>query len=56
MSDILEDTIVILAGKITAEVKSDDALRFTQAALNLAHVKAVLGTCRPVKRNDPKSG
>jgi hypothetical protein len=31
----------LLAEKITAEIKSEDALRFTQAALNLQHVLSV---------------
>jgi len=34
----IEKAIECLAEEITSEVKSEDALRFTQAALNLAHV------------------
>lgn len=34
--------IKVLASKITDSVKADDALKFTQAALNLAHADAVL--------------
>ena len=37
----IEKAIECLAGEITSEVKSEDALRFTQAALNLAHVLQV---------------
>ena len=38
----LESAICTLSGKITGEVKSDDALKYTQAALNAAHVIAVM--------------
>lgn len=38
----VEAAIIVLAAKITSEVKADDALKFTQAALNLAHVRATL--------------
>lgn len=40
MKDVIEKAVKLLAGKITADVKSEDALRFTQAALNLEHVLA----------------
>lgn len=33
----LNDAIDILAGKIDKEVKADDALKFTQAAVNAAN-------------------
>ena len=42
MNEALETAIKLLAEKITNEVKGDDALKFTQAALNLAHTKATL--------------
>lgn len=42
MNEELEKAIKLLAAKITADVKADDALKFTQAALNLAHVEATL--------------
>jgi len=42
MKNEIEKAIKLLAEKIDAPVKSEDALRFTQAALNLAHVLAVL--------------
>ena len=42
MKEETERAIKLLAEKITTEVKADDALKFTQAALNLAHVLATL--------------
>ena len=42
MKTEIENAIKLLAKKITNEMKSDDALNFTQAALNLAHVEASL--------------
>lgn len=42
MKPEIENAIKLLAEKITGAVKSDDALKFTQAALNLAHVEATL--------------
>jgi len=41
MEKEIEVAIKLLAEKITKEVKSEDALRFTQAALNLQHVLLV---------------
>jgi hypothetical protein len=38
MKTEIEKAIEVLAKKITADVKADDALKYTQAALNLAHV------------------
>ena len=40
MKSEIEAAIELLAEKITTDVKSEDALRFTQAALNLAHLQA----------------
>ena len=37
MKDAIEKAVKLLAEKITIDVKSEDALRFTQAALNLEH-------------------
>ena len=37
-----EVAIMLLCEKVDESVKSEDALRFTQAALNLAHVLATL--------------
>jgi hypothetical protein len=44
MKESVETAVKLLAEKITADVKSDDAMRFTQAALNLAHVLATIYT------------
>lgn len=41
MEKAIENAVKLLAEKITKDVKSEDALRFTQAALNLEHVLAV---------------
>jgi hypothetical protein len=46
---MIEETktaIKLLAAKADASVKSEDALRYTQAALNLAHVLAVLNNMK----------
>ena len=37
----IKEAIEVLAKRITVDVKSDDALKITQAALNLAHVLQV---------------
>ena len=42
--DKLVKAIESLADKITGDVKADDALKFTQAALNAAHTIQVLET------------
>lgn len=42
MKTEIETAINLLAGKITSDVKPDDALKYTQSALNLAHVEATL--------------
>jgi hypothetical protein len=41
MKEAIEKAVKLLAEKITGDIKSEDALRFTQAALNLEHVLAV---------------
>jgi len=41
MKEAIERAVKLLAEKITKDIKSEDALRFTQAALNLEHVLAV---------------
>jgi len=41
MKEAVEKAVKELAGKITVNVKSDDALKYTQAALNLMHVLQV---------------
>jgi hypothetical protein len=47
MENEIKTVITRLATKIDGTVKSEDALRFTQAALNLA---AVLATMESIKR------
>lgn len=42
MNEKLDTAIEELASKITDEVDSGDALKYTQAALNLAHAKATI--------------
>ena len=42
MKTEIEKAIKLLAEKVNTQIKSEDALRFTQAALNLAHVLATL--------------
>jgi hypothetical protein len=42
MKDEIEYAIKILTGMINASMKSDDALKITQAALNLTHALAML--------------
>jgi len=42
METEMKTAMKLLAEKITSDVKADDALKFTQAALNLAHVLATL--------------
>lgn len=41
MEKAIENAIKLLAEKIDGGVKADDALKFTQAALNLAHTAQV---------------
>lgn len=41
MEKSINDAIKFLAEKITKDIKSEDALRFTQSALNLAHALQV---------------
>jgi len=43
----IEQTIKLLAEKTDGSLKSEDALRYTQAALNLAHVLAVFHNIGP---------
>jgi len=38
----IDDAIELLAKKITAATRPDDALKYTQAALNLAHVNGLI--------------
>lgn len=43
MNEKIERAIAVLVDKIVQSVQPDQALKITQAALNLAHVKGVLG-------------
>lgn len=40
MRKVIEDATKVVAAKITPDMKGDDALKFTQAMLNLAHTAA----------------
>jgi hypothetical protein len=42
LSEIEKAIKIILTQKITEDVKADDALKFTQAVLNLAHAKVIV--------------
>ena len=44
MEKAIETAVKFLAEKITKDIKSEDALRFSQAALNLEHVLMVKQT------------
>ena len=46
MKNEIETAIKLLSEKINQSVKSEDALRFTQAALNLAHVLATINNMK----------
>jgi len=54
MEKAIRDGIKLLAEKITKDVKSEDALRYTQAALNLAHVLATEASIEQLKREMAK--
>lgn len=42
MKTKVEDAIKALTNKAVSEVRADDAMKFAQAALNLAHVLATI--------------
>jgi len=42
MKEQLEEAIKVLAKLIVKDIKADDALKFTQAALNAAHTIMML--------------
>lgn len=46
MTETIENSIKLLAAKITADTKAGDALQYTQAALNLAHVLITLSNIK----------
>jgi hypothetical protein len=41
MDKKIDEAILVLTNKITPAIREDQALKFTQAALNLAHVKSI---------------
>lgn len=43
METEIKAAIKLLAEKVKGDIKADDALKFTQAALNLAHTAGVVG-------------
>jgi hypothetical protein len=49
METAIETAIKLLAEKITSDVKADDAQKFTQAALNLAHTTATIEGAKHIK-------
>ena len=49
MEKAIETAVKLLAEKITKDVKSEDAIRFSQAALNLQHVLAVSKSTKIMK-------
>ncbi|MHB8086304.1 MAG: hypothetical protein ACYDHZ_10800 [Dehalococcoidia bacterium] len=57
METQIETAIKLLAEKITKDVKSDDALKYTQAALNLAHTAQVVAqAAKTVKQASVRPG
>lgn len=50
METAIKNTIKLLAEKVTESTKSDDAMRFTQSALNLSHVLATLDNIERSKK------
>jgi hypothetical protein len=51
MYDKIELAIEVLTEKITKQTTPEEALKFTQAALNLAHAKAVLHGTKAILNN-----
>ena len=47
----IEKAIKVLADKVTEDIKPDEALKYTQAALNLAHVSATLANIDKQKQD-----
>lgn len=47
MDEKIDRAIEVLASKIVVSVQPDQALKFSQSALNLAHVKSVLNAMEP---------
>jgi hypothetical protein len=51
MEDDLDRGISLLVSMLTRSIKSEDAYKITQSALNLAHVKSVL---KSVELGEPR--
>ena len=49
MKTEIETAMKVLTEKVNNNVKADEALKFTQAALNLAHTSHVLGLTKDKK-------
>lgn len=49
MNTEIENAMKLLANNITTDTKADDALKYTQAALNLAHVLQVRAIVPTIK-------
>lgn len=54
MNSDIEKAIEILAKRITDASTPDEALKFTQAALNLAHVHATLEGAKHLQKMSPQ--
>lgn len=52
MIETIDKAIETLAKTIGDDIKADEALKFTQAALNLAHVKINLAEYKKVQKAD----
>jgi hypothetical protein len=50
MDEELDRAIMLLVSTLTRTIKSDDAYKITQSALNLAHVKSVLSGAEPQRK------
>lgn len=50
MKTTIESAIKILVAKSTDTKSQDEALKFTQAALNLAHVQVTLETAKRLEK------
>lgn len=57
MDDEIDRAILLLTSMLTRSTKSEDAMRLTQSALNLTHVKNILAQleeARPKRGRPPK--
>lgn len=51
MKNEMENAVKVLLKKITDTVQPDEALKFTQAVLNLAHAANVMNSIKPKESN-----